>query len=109
MLSPFYNRRTDKYGGSWANRLRFHIETIEKIREAVGDDYPILIRISADELLGKGGITLEDTVKYIVPALEKAGVDGFDISQGSVTHSPQGVSYSFVLPAEGVSSTMQKR
>ncbi|MFH0768414.1 MAG: FAD-dependent oxidoreductase [Chloroflexota bacterium] len=98
MLSPFYNRRTDEYGGSWANRLRFPVETIEQIREAVGDDYPILVRISGDELLGKGGITLEDTVKYIVPALEKAGADCFDISQGSMTHSPQGIALPLYYP-----------
>lgn len=98
MLSPFFNKRTDKYGGSWANRLRFHMETIEKFREAVGDDYPILIRVSADDLLGKDGVTLEDTVKHIVPVLEEAGVDGFDISQGSVTHSTQGINIPLYYP-----------
>jgi 2,4-dienoyl-CoA reductase (NADPH2) len=91
-ISPYYNRRTDQYGGSWMNRLRLHIETIEKIREAVGADFPILIRLSADELLGKAGITIEDTVRHVIPILEKAGIDGFDISQGSVMHSPVGVS-----------------
>ena len=98
MLSPFYNRRTDEYGGSWTNRLRFPVETIEQMREAVGDDYPILIRTSSDELLGKTGITLEDTIKYIVPAFEKAGADCLDISQGSMTHSPQGIAISLYQP-----------
>lgn len=90
-ISPYYNRRTDRYGSSWENRLRFPVETLAEMRKAVGEDYPILARISADEWLGKRGITLEDTVKHIVPALEKAGVDCFDVSQGSITHSPDGV------------------
>ena len=68
------------------------------IREAVGDNYPILVRITGDDLLGKGGITLEDTVKYVIPALEKAGVDGFDVSQGSITHSPQGIGIPLYYP-----------
>jgi len=90
-LSPFYNRRTDEYGGSWENRLRCTLETLKKIREAVGEDYPIFIRISADNLLGERGVTIEDTTEIIVPALEKAGVDCFDVSQGSMTHSTQGI------------------
>ncbi len=90
-ISPFYNRRTDEYGGNWQNRLRIPIETIRKIREAVGEDYPIHVRISSDEFLGKSGITIEDTTKIIVPALEKAGVDCFDVSQGSMTHTMEGM------------------
>ncbi|MEE8354005.1 MAG: FAD-dependent oxidoreductase [Dehalococcoidales bacterium] len=90
-ISPFYNRRTDEYGGSWENRLRFPTETIRMMREAVGDDYPIMTRIDADELLGERGITVADAAKYIGPALEEAGVDCLDVSQGSILHSPQGI------------------
>ncbi|HEY91128.1 MAG TPA: FAD-dependent oxidoreductase [Dehalococcoidia bacterium] len=90
-VSPMYNRRTDEYGGSWQNRLRFPVETIRRVRQAVGPDYPILVRIDADELLGKWGIRLEDALHYIVPAMEEAGVDCFDVSQGSIMHSPQGI------------------
>ncbi len=68
-ISPFYNRREDEYGGSWENRLRFPVETLKNMRAAVGPDYPILARIDADELLGEGGITVEDTVKFTVPGL----------------------------------------
>jgi 2,4-dienoyl-CoA reductase-like NADH-dependent reductase (Old Yellow Enzyme family)/thioredoxin reductase len=97
-ISPFYNRRTDKYGGSWENRLRFSVETIQRIRETVGPDFPILVRIDADELLGPRGITVKDACQYIVPALEKAGVDGFDVSQGSIMHSPQGITIPMYYP-----------
>ena len=97
-ILPFYNRRTDKYGGDWEARLRFPIETIQKMREAVGGDYPIVVRIDADELLGERGITVEDATNYIVPALEKAGVDCFDVSQGSIVHSPEGITIPLYYP-----------
>jgi len=90
-VSPYYNRRTDKYGGDWEGRLRFPVNVIKKMREAVGKDYPILVRISADNLLGPKGVTIEDTTSIIVPALEEAGVDCFDVSQGSMTHTTQGI------------------
>jgi 2,4-dienoyl-CoA reductase-like NADH-dependent reductase (Old Yellow Enzyme family)/thioredoxin reductase len=90
-LSPFYNRRNDKYGGNWEKRMRLVKETLTAIRKAVGNNYPIIARISADEFLGKWGITLEDTIKIILPALEKTGVDCFDVSQGSVTHTSEGI------------------
>jgi len=98
MISPFYNRREDEYGGSWENRLRFPTNTMRKMREAVGPDYPLIVRLSADELLGEDGITLEDTCKYVVPAMEEAGVDCFDISQGSITHSPEGITIPLYYP-----------
>jgi 2,4-dienoyl-CoA reductase-like NADH-dependent reductase (Old Yellow Enzyme family)/putative sterol carrier protein/thioredoxin reductase len=90
-ISPFYNRRRDEYGGSWENRLRFPTTVLKKMRAAVGPDYPIFVRISADELLGDKGITLDDTIDHIVPAMEAAGVDCFDVSQGSILHSPEGI------------------
>jgi 2,4-dienoyl-CoA reductase (NADPH2) len=90
-LSPFTNRRTDRYGVDWEGRCRFTCETIEAMREAVGDDYPILVRFSADELLGDLGITLDASRKYIVPALEKTSVDCLDVTQGSMLHNPEGI------------------
>jgi 2,4-dienoyl-CoA reductase-like NADH-dependent reductase (Old Yellow Enzyme family)/thioredoxin reductase len=97
-ISPYYNRREDKYGGNWENRLRFPVETIRKMRKAVGDDFPIFVRISADQLVGKRGITLEDTTNIIVPALEKAGVDGIDVSQGDMIRSGQGITIPLYYP-----------
>ncbi len=97
-ISPFYNRRTDDYGGNWEKRLRFPVETIEKMREVVGDNYPLLARISADELLGEEGITLEGTVENIVPTFEDAGIDCLDVSQGSIIHSPEGITIPLYYP-----------
>jgi 2,4-dienoyl-CoA reductase (NADPH2) len=90
-MSPFTNTRTDKYGGSWENRLRFPAETIQAMREALGEDYPIFIRVSVDELHGSDGVTLDDTIKYTVPALEEAGVDCFDVTMGTQLHNPNNI------------------
>lgn len=90
-ISPFCNRRTDQYGGTWENRLRYPREIIETVRDAVGNEFPILVRISADELLGPEGITLDDTLKYVVPMLDEAGVDCIDVSMGSQTHNPNNI------------------
>jgi NADPH-dependent 2,4-dienoyl-CoA reductase/sulfur reductase-like enzyme len=68
------------------------------MREAVGEDYPLLVRISADELLGDKGITIDDTTRHIVPALEAAGADCIDVSQGSITHSPEGIEIPLYYP-----------
>ncbi len=90
-ISPFYNRRTDKYGGSWENRLRLPVEVIQAIRKAVGDDFPVFIRLSITEFLGDLGIKLEDSIKYVLPAVEKAGVDCIDVSFGSMTFASDSV------------------
>jgi 2,4-dienoyl-CoA reductase-like NADH-dependent reductase (Old Yellow Enzyme family)/thioredoxin reductase len=97
-ISPYYNRREDKYGGSWENRLRFPIETIQKMREAVGKDFPILVRLSGDHRTGSRGVTIEDTCKIIVPTLEKAGVDCIDVSQGDMIRSGEGITIPLYYP-----------
>ena len=97
-ISPFYNHRTDEYGGSWENRLRFPVETIKAMRKAVGPDFPLLARMDADELLGDRGIRLEDAARYIAPALEGAGLDCLDVTQGSIVHSPGGITIPMYYP-----------
>jgi thioredoxin reductase len=97
-ISPYYNRRTDEYGGSWENRLRHPVETIRKMRAAVGPDYPIMVRICGDQLLGKRGITIEDTTNIIVPALQEAGVDAFDVSQGDMPRAGEGITIPLYYP-----------
>jgi len=97
-LSPYYNRRTDKYGGNWENRLRATVETVDKVRQAVGKDFPVLVRICGDQLLGDKGITVEDTVRYVVPALDEAGVDAFNVSQGDNIRSVEGISIPMYIP-----------
>ena len=80
-LSPYSNKRNDKYGGSFENRLRFLSNIFLKTRAVVGNDYPILVRLSADEMV-KGGLTIKDTIK-ISQHLEKLGADCLHISVGN--------------------------
>lgn len=63
-LSPVYNKRTDKFGGSYENRARFCKMILEKIREEVGNDFPIFLRISADEFMENGN-KVEDTIELL--------------------------------------------
>ena len=80
-LSPRYNHRTDAYGGSFENRARFWLETLELVREAVGDDCAIAIRIAADTLDG-AGIEPEEGLAFIRAA--EPLVDLFDCVVGGL-------------------------
>jgi len=82
-FSPVVNRRTDKYGGSVQARMRFGLECVGAIRLAVGEDYPVFVRLgTVDER--EDGIALEDSVLY-AKELEKASVDCIDVSVGIST------------------------
>jgi dimethylamine/trimethylamine dehydrogenase len=81
-LSPFYNHRTDGYGGSLANRARFWLETLEKGKEAVGDDCAIATRIAV-EGLGPSGIHVEEALGFV--ALADPYVDLWDVNVGSIS------------------------
>lgn len=77
-LSPYYNRRTDIYGGSLENRMRFLKEVYFAMREQVGTDYPILVKLTATEFF-EGGQSFEET-RIICKEMEKIGVDALEIS-----------------------------
>ncbi len=66
-MSPFFNHRTDEYGGSFENRIRFPMEIIRAVRKAVGPSYPIDIRIGAEEYV-EGGLTPEEVAKFVYEA-----------------------------------------
>ena len=79
--SPLTNRRTDDYGPQTVeNRLRFHLETVDAVRKAVGPDVPIALRLGGADYL-PGGSTEEDAVEAC-RMLEAAGVDLIDLSGG---------------------------
>ena len=79
-MSSYSNKRIDQYGGSLTNRMRFPLEAIAAIRKAVGEEFIVGFRISADELV-PGGRTKEDT-KTIALMLEAAGIDFLHVSAG---------------------------
>lgn len=82
-LSPATNQRRDEYGGSLENRLRFCLEVIKAVRKTVGPDFVLGVRLNADEMHPKGGLTLEDA-REIAVRLEGTGlIDFMDLSLGT--------------------------
>ncbi len=82
-LSPFYNKRTDEYGGSFENRARFWKETLEQVREAVGDDCAIASRFAVDTLYGPSSIEIgEDGVRFVEYVDDL--VDLWDLTVGDI-------------------------
>ncbi|WP_295379103.1 bifunctional salicylyl-CoA 5-hydroxylase/oxidoreductase [uncultured Pseudacidovorax sp.] len=82
-ISPLTNQRTDEYGGSLENRLRYPLEVFAAVRAAWPADKPISVRISAHDWV-EGGITPEDAVA-IAKAFKAAGADMIDCSSGQVS------------------------
>ena len=80
MMSPHFNHRTDEYGGSLENRMRFTIEVIEQVRAAVGKDYPVLFRMVASEGIDDG-IPLKEA-KLMAQMAVKAGADTIHVTTG---------------------------
>ena len=86
-LSPYTNHRTDAYGGSLENRMRFLLEILQGIKSACGKDFPVIVRLTVDECykeIGREGVgyTLDEGVQ-MAKALDKAGVDAIDVSSAS--------------------------
>ncbi|HUI62481.1 MAG TPA: NADH:flavin oxidoreductase, partial [Steroidobacteraceae bacterium] len=110
-LSPFYNRRSDQYGGSAANRCRIALEIGAAIRAHVGKDFPLGLSLTYDELMGTAGITPNDTLEQLRVLDDAAIFDFFDLSIGSSHQQhftlgsmavPHGISLDFAAQARQV-------
>ncbi|MEA4852662.1 MAG: FAD-dependent oxidoreductase [Christensenella sp.] len=84
-MSPLLNRRIDRFGGSFENRMRFPLAIIDQIHKKCGKDFPVLVRYSVDEWV-PGGRGLEESI-LVAKTLEQAGVAALDLSQ-CVQESP---------------------
>jgi anthraniloyl-CoA monooxygenase len=82
-VSPVTNQRTDEYGGSLENRLRFPLEVFDAVRTAWPDEKPMTVRVSATDWVD-GGIDGDDAVE-IARAFREHGADAIDVSTGQVT------------------------
>ena len=90
-LSPFYNKRTDDYGGRLENRARLVLEILKGIRSAVGSGYPVMIKINSEDFL-EVGFTRSEMIQVAL-MLEAEGIDAIEVSGG--THlSPAEYSFS---------------
>ncbi len=108
-LSPITNLREDAYGGSFENRMRFGLETVAKVRKAVGPDYPVLLRIAGNDFMEGSNTNIE--ARRFAAAAEKEGVDLFNVTGGwHETRVPQltmGVPRkAYVYLAEGIRSAV---
>jgi len=104
-LSPIINQRTDKYGGSLENRMRFPLEVFEAVRAAWPKDRPLGVRFTAFDWID-GGWDLESSFAY-VRALDERGCDFFDVSSGGAApqqkiKSPPGYQTGFAAEVKRV-------
>jgi len=110
-LSPVTNKREDRYGGLLENRMRFGVEVMEKVRNAVGPDYPIIVRLAGNDFMEGGCTNVEAGI--FAEALEKAGVDLFNITGGwhetrvpqLTMNVPRGA---YVYLAQGIKARVKK-
>jgi 2,4-dienoyl-CoA reductase-like NADH-dependent reductase (Old Yellow Enzyme family) len=79
-LSPFYNKRTDEYGGKVENRARIVLETYDAVRNTVGSNYPVLIKLNTTDFHAEG--VIEANFLQVAMMLEKAGIDAIELSGG---------------------------
>jgi 2,4-dienoyl-CoA reductase-like NADH-dependent reductase (Old Yellow Enzyme family) len=100
-LSLTFNKRTDEYGGSIENRARLLLEVVRSVREVVGPDFPVLVKLNSEDFL-EGGLTPEESVQ-VSRMLEKASVDAIEFSGGTGA-SPQ----KFLPPRPGALDTREK-
>ncbi len=85
-ISPRTNKRTDEYGGPLPNRMRFGLEALEAVRQEVGDDFPLLAKISMTDGV-RGGIRYDDSLD-IAALLDRAGIDAIICSGGTSSMNP---------------------
>lgn len=86
-ISPKTNRRTDAYGGDLAGRARFPLEVLAQVREAVGPDYLVGFRFSADEFV-EGGLTLDDALEYARMVVDSGHIDYLSVSAATYESLP---------------------
>lgn len=77
-IAPYYNQRKDIYGGTIENRARMLLETYSAIREEVGEEYPIFVKVNSTDGF-EGGMTLDDCV-YVCKELDRLGIDAIEVS-----------------------------
>lgn len=99
--SPLSNKRTDAYGGSFENRIRFLLETFKAVRDVWPERLPLTARLSVTDWI-EGGVTVDESIE-LVKRLKGSGLDLIDVSQGFVTPDVSKVPWGpgFMVPAAG--------
>ncbi len=90
-LTPHTNRRKDEYGGSFENRMRFLLEVYSAVREKVGGDFPLILKLNgSDDLPFRKGLKTQELIKVAL-RMEQAGIDAVEITAG---HYESGTTFS---------------
>lgn len=99
--SPLSNQRTDQYGGSFENRIRFLVETFEAVRKIWPERLPLTARLSVTDWTD-GGVTVEESIE-LLRRLKQAGLDLVDVSQGFVIPDISRIPWApgFMIPITG--------
>ena len=100
-MSPFTNRRTDEYGGSIENRARFVVEIVDRARQLVGPNFPIMIKMNFNDFI-QGGLEPDDAVR-IAEVIEKAGIDCIETSGGTLSESKDHIAVKGIAKEESES------
>ena len=87
-LSPLTNQRSDGYGGPFENRARFMMEVYGSVRDAVGEGFPVMIKLNGADNL-EGGLSAEDA-REAARMLDKAGIDAIEVSGGTAASGEEG-------------------
>lgn len=80
-LSPYFNRRSDEYGGNLEGRLRILLEVVKRVSMEVGQGYPVLIKMNSEDFL-EGGLTFDESLQ-VGSLVRKEGIDGIELSGGT--------------------------
>ncbi|MDZ7760229.1 MAG: FAD-dependent oxidoreductase [Desulfovermiculus sp.] len=80
-ISPLTNQRTDEYGGSFENRMQFALEVLASVREQVGPDFPLVVRMNGNDLMQEG-MSSQDLLAVARVLAEKGRVDAFNVNVG---------------------------
>ncbi|HMK77086.1 MAG TPA: NADH:flavin oxidoreductase [Thermodesulfobacteriota bacterium] len=97
-LSPFFNKRTDNYSGSVENRARILLEAFWAVRNEVGDNYPVFVKINSEDFV-EGGLTVDEML-LVCSMLERAGVGAIELSGGTVYASVAYSCFRVGVPAQ---------
>ena len=99
--SPLSNKRTDQYGGSFDNRIRFLLETLAAVRAVWPERYPLTARLSVTDFV-EGGVTVEESIE-LARRFKAGGLDLLDVSMGFVVPDISGIPWApgFMIPAAG--------
>jgi 2,4-dienoyl-CoA reductase-like NADH-dependent reductase (Old Yellow Enzyme family) len=80
-LSPYFNKREDEYGGNIINRARIVMEVLRRIREGVGERFPVLLKMNSQDFM-EGGFCVEEMVE-VAAMLQSEGIDAIELSGGA--------------------------